>query len=297
MHYADYKTILSAKNGMNVYRGCTHGCIYCDSRSDCYQINHDFEDVEVKRDAVAILAAQLKRRRSPCMVSTGAMSDPYLPLERELEVTRGCLEQIEKHGFGVAILTKSDLILRDLDLIAAINAKTKCVVQTTLTTHDEELCGIVEPMAPGTRRRFEVLMAMREARVPAAVWLCPTLPFINDTPENLKGILDYCLEAGVVGIMNFGFGLTLRSGDREYFYDRLDDFFPGLRPLYERTFGPGYECLSPNAAKLEEIFQDRCRRHGVLSRPEEVFAYLGAFENKRRTPSLFQVPRPPSSGS
>ena len=181
MHYAEYKTILSPKNGMNLFRGCTHGCIYCDSRSVCYQMEHDFEDIEVKKNAVAILEKQLKHKRKPAMIGTGAMCDPYIHLEEELQITRQCLRLIEKYGFGLTILTKSARILRDIDILKAINAKTKCVVQITLTTYDENLCRIIEPNVSTTAERFAVLEAMRDAGIPTVVWLCQILPFINDT--------------------------------------------------------------------------------------------------------------------
>ena len=154
MHYAEYKTILSPKNGMNLYRGCTHGCIYCDARSLCYQMKHGFEDIEVKQNAVSILEKQLRRKRQPCMIGTGAMCDPYIPLEEELGLTRQCLELIKKHGFGLAIQTKSARILRDMDLLKAINGQTKCVVQMTLTTYDEALCRIVEPNVSAPAERY-----------------------------------------------------------------------------------------------------------------------------------------------
>jgi len=218
MHYADYKTVLLANNTMNLYRGCTHGCIYCDSRSVCYQINHPFEDIEVKRDADKILDDQLRRRRRKAMINTGSMCDPYIPLESELRLTRRALEVIARHGFGLSILTKSDRILRDLDLLEEINRRQKCVVQVTLTTFDEKLCAVLEPNVSGTKARVEVLKECRRRGIPTVVWLSPILPFINDTEENLRGLLSYCVEAGVHGIVNFGFGLTLREGDREYFY-------------------------------------------------------------------------------
>ena len=200
MHYKTYKTILSPQNGMNLYRGCTHGCIYCDSRSRCYQMTHDFEDVEVKTDAPAMLEAELRRKRRPCMIGPGAMSDPYMPLEAELRYTRHCLEVIDKYGFGLAIQTKSDLILRDLDLLKSIHQKAKCVVQMTLTTYDEDLCRRLEPQVCTTKARVEVLKTMRDHGIPTVVWLCPLLPFINDTEENLRGILEYCAQAGVCGV-------------------------------------------------------------------------------------------------
>ena len=287
MHYADYKTILSPQNGMNLYRGCTHGCIYCDSRSLCYQIKHDFEDIEVKRNAAQILEAQLKRKRKPCMIATGSMCDPYIPLEEELQVTRSCLELIERCGFGLSILTKSARILRDLDLLKAIGEKTKCVVQMTLTTYDEALCRKLEPNVSTTLERFHALKTIRENGIPTVVWLSPILPFINDTEENLRGLLDYCVQAGVKGIVCFGFGVTLREGDREYFYAQLDRLFPGLKQEYIRAFGNAYECTSPNSRRLMAMFRETCKRHGILWKTSEVFAYLHAFEAKTEQLSLF----------
>jgi len=288
MHYADYKTILSPQNGMNLYRGCTHGCIYCDSRSACYQMRHDFEDIEVKRDAPRILEAQLRRKRRPCMIGTGSMCDPYIPLEGELRVTRQCLELIGRYGFGLTILTKSARILRDLDLLKAINEKAKCVAQMTLTTFDEDLCRIVEPNASTTRERFYALEALRDSGIPTVVWLSPILPFINDTQENLRGLLDYCARAKVHGILCFGFGVTLREGDREYFYAKLDAHFPGIKQRYMQAFGNAYECSSPHSAHLMEIFRETCRAHGILYKPEDVFGYLHKFETKQLQLSLFE---------
>ncbi|MDR0778813.1 MAG: radical SAM protein [Methanomassiliicoccaceae archaeon] len=287
MHYADHKTILSPKNGMNIYRGCTHGCIYCDSRSTCYQMDHDFEDIEVKRDAPRILEAQLLRKRKKCMIGTGAMCDPYMHIESELQMTRQCLSVIEKHGFGLSILTKSDRILRDMDILKAINGKSKCVVQITLTTFDDALCKIIEPHVSSTSERIRVLEKMRDAGIPTVVWLCPILPFINDTEDNLRGLLDHCVKAKVRGILCFGFGVTLRDGDREYFYKKLDEHFPGIRERYEQRFGDSYECRSPNSDRLMNIFRNECRKHGILHDQKEVFEYLTEFETRTRQTSLF----------
>lgn len=288
MHYADYKTILSPQNGMNLYRGCTHGCIYCDSRSKCYHIDHAFEDIEVKRDAVKILEAQLRRKRKPCMIGTGSMCDPYIPLEIELELTRKSLEVIERYGFGLAILTKSARILRDLDLLKKINARTKCVVQMTLTTYDEALCKKIEPNVSSTKERFLALETLRDAGIPTVVWMTPILPFINDTEENIRGLLDYCVRAKVAGILNFGFGVTLREGDREHFYAALDRDFPGVKQKYIRTFGNAYECGSPNNGRLMKIFTEECRKHGILYRTKDVFNYLWTFESKEGQLSLLE---------
>lgn len=281
MHFVDVKGILSAQNGMNLYRGCSHGCIYCDARSKCYQFDHVFEDIEVKRNAPQLLEKALRSKRRKCMIGTGAMCDPYLHCEEELRLTRRCLELIDEYGFGLAIQTKSDRILRDLDLLKSINQKAKCVVQMTLTTYDEKLCKIVEPNVCTTGRRFEVLQILKEHGIPTVVWLSPILPFINDTKENLEGILNYCIQAKVYGIICFDMGLTLREGDREYYYAALDRHFPGLKERYKRQFGNAYEIPSDNNRELMKLFRDTCKANGIISNRDEVFAYLHEFpENK-----------------
>lgn len=287
MHYSDYKTILSVQNGMNLYRGCTHGCIYCDSRSHCYQMKHDFEDIEVKRNAPSILEEQLRRKRNPCMIGTGAMCDPYIHLEEELQITRQCISLIEKYGFGLAIQTKSSRILRDLDLLKSINQNSKCVVQITLTTYDEDMCRKIEPNVSTTLERVNVLNIMRDTGIPTVVWLGPILPFINDTEENLRGILDYCVKAQVHGILCFGFGVTMREGNREYFYAQLDQLFPGLKNKYMRTFSNAYVCNSENHKRLMSIFNDVCSENGIIHNSDDVFAYLKKFETKEQQLSFF----------
>lgn len=279
MHEIHAKSILSPRNGINVYRGCTHGCIYCDSRSTCYQMDHAFEDVAVKVNAPELLEDALRRKRRRCMIGTGSMCDPYLPLERETRLTRRCLEVIQRQGFGVSVLTKSDLVLRDLDLLKRINQSAKAVVCTTLTTFDEDLCRILEPHVCTTRRRFEMLKTCHEAGLRTGVWLCPILPFLNDTEENLRGLLGYCFEAGVEAVVNFGMGVTLREGDREYFYAQLDRHFPGMKERYVRAFGNRYECPSPNAPRLERILREECRKRGVLWEPEAAMGWLMEFED------------------
>ena len=280
MHFVNAKGILTARNGvhgMNIYRGCTHGCIYCDSRSLCYRMDHPFEDVEVKRNAPELLERALRSRRKRCMIGTGAMSDPYVPCERELKLTRRCLELIRDYGFGATVLTKSDLVLRDADLFREINEGAKCVVQMTLTTLDDGLSAILEPGVCSTRRRVEVLEALREMGIPTMVWMTPLLPFLNDTEENVGAILDACVRTGVKGIVCFDMGMTLREGDREYYYAALDRFFPGLKERYIRTYGDAYELPSPDSARLTRLFRETCAAHGLLFRPEDCFAYLNEF--------------------
>ena len=287
MHKVKAKGILSAANGMNIYRGCQHGCIYCDARSKCYQMNHRFEDIEVKENAPELLENALKRKRRKCMIGTGAMSDPYIPLEKELKLTRRCLEIIDRYGFGVTVQTKSESVMRDIDLFTKINDKSKAVLQMTLTTADESLCRIIEPNVSVTKERFETLKAFHENGIPSVVWFSPFLPFINDTKENIDGLLKYCIDAKVRGIICFGIGLTLRDGDREYFYSRLDKHFPNMKERYIYTYGNSYQLTSSNNNVLMNRISKICRNHGIMFGVENVFSYLHEFESKTEQLSLF----------
>ena len=289
MHFVSAKGILSSQNGMNLYRGCQHGCIYCDSRSDCYQMDHVFEDIAVKENALILLEDALRRKRKPCMIGTGSMSDPYMPLEEELGFTRRALELICRYGFGATLITKSDRVLRDLDLLKAIHDRTKCVVQMTLTACDEELCRKIEPNVCSTKDRVKALKVLRDAGIPTVVWLSPIRPFLNDTGENIGGILDCCEEAKVRGVIFFGAGMTLRSGNREYFYRQLDRLFPGLKEEYIRHYGDAYVLESPENRELTALFHRRCERAGMLHDNGEIFHYLASFEEKSGEQlSLFQ---------
>ena len=281
MHNVNVKGILSAQDGMNIYRGCTHGCIYCDARSTCYQMDHAFEDIAVKVNAPELLEQALRRKRKKCMIGTGAMSDPYLHAEAELGLTRRCLELIDEYGFGLTIQTKSDRILRDLDLLKRINQKTKCVVQITLTTYDEELCRILEPNVCTTARRIEVLNILKEEGIPTIVWMTPILPFINDTEENIRGLLQECAKADVYGIITFGIGVTLRDGDRQYFYKNLEKYFPGMKERYIKTYGNAYELPSPHQRELMQIVKDECQKAGMEWRTDKLFEYMHQFEDKQ----------------
>lgn len=289
MHFVEAKGILSSNNGMNIYRGCTHGCIYCDSRSKCYGFKHEFEDIEVKINAPQLLEKALKSKRKKCMIGTGAMCDPYLHIEENLKLTRKCLELIDQYEYGVAVQTKSTRVLRDMDLLKSINDKTKAVVQMTMTTCDETLCKILEPNVSTTKERFETLLQFKEAGIPTVVWLTPILPFINDTEENIRGILEYCVEAGVKGIICFGMGVTLRDGDREYFYKALDKHFPGIKNKYIGTYGNAYDIPSPNNEKLLEIFKEVCVKNGMIYQIKECFQYLHEFPQKYEQMSLLDI--------
>ena len=287
MHFVKARGIIGTNNGMNIYRGCQHGCIYCDARSSCYQMNHLFEDIEVKENALELLEAALKSRRKPTVIGTGAMTDPYMPLERELRMTRRSLKLIEKYGFGATVLTKSDLILRDLDLFQRINRKTKAVAQISLTCMDDGLSRLIEPNVCPTSRRVEVLREFQKAGVTTVVWLCPILPFLTDTEENLLAILDACRDTGVKGIIWYGPGVTLREGDREYFYANLDRKFPGLKEEYIRRYGNAYEVNSPKGDDLNRLFHDFCERCGIWHNNDQIFMYLHTLEESEDQLSFF----------
>ncbi len=292
MHFVNAKGILTEKNGlhgMNVYRGCSHGCIYCDSRSKCYHFTHQFEDIEVKQNAPELLEAALKSKRKKCMIGTGSMSDPYMHCEEKLQITRECLEIILKYGFGAAVQTKSDRILRDIDLLDQINRKSKAVVQMTLTTYDDELCSIIEPHVCNTKRRIEVLEEMQRLGIPTIVWLTPILPYINDTVDNIKEILDECVRVGVKGVICYDMGLTLRDGDREYYYAALDRYFPGLKLKYIQNYGSAYMLPSPHSSELMSLFRNMCMENGIMHRPDEIFSYMNELPEKNDQISIFDM--------
>ncbi len=245
-------------------------------------MDHAFEDIEVKANAVELLESALKRKRGKCMLGTGSMTDPYIPLESELGHVRKALSLAYQYGFGFTLITKSNRVLRDLDLLKSINDKTKCVVQMTLTTYDESLCRKLEPNVSTTQERFETLKLLRKEGIPTVVWLCPILPFINDTEENLTGILNYCVEAKVYGIINFGMGMTLREGSREYFYRQLDKLFPNMKERYIRAYGNQYELASPRSGSLMRLFHETCERNGIVHDNNQIFEYLNTFEQKEK---------------
>ena len=234
----------------------------------------------MKQNAPELLRAALKSKRKKCMIGTGAMSDPYMHCEKQLKLTRQCLEIISKYEFGIAIQTKSDRILRDIELLDEINHSAKCVVEITLTTYDDNLCRILEPNVCNTKRRIQVLEEMQKRGIPTVVWLTPILPFINDNEENVNAILKECIRVGVKGIICFDMGVTLREGDREYFYEALDRNFPGLKEKYIKTYGNSYNVSSPNSKKLMNIFEDTCEAHNILYKPNDCFSYLNDLPEK-----------------
>ena len=284
MHFVSAKSILTTRPcGMNIYRGCSHGCVYCDSRSKCYHFTHDFEDIEAKQNASELLEEALRKKRKRCVIGTGSMCDPYIPIEKELCLTRRCLEIIDRYSFGAAVLTKSDLVLRDLDLLSSINKKAKAVVQMTITTADDELCKILEPGVCPTSRRVQVLRECKERGIPTVVWLSPLLPFINDTRENIDTIFESCAEAGVKAILCFGIGLTLREGNREYFYAAIeraalrDSRFAGMKERYQKTFGYSYMATSPRDNELMARLARLCAENNIMLGTDSVFKWMEEF--------------------
>ena len=287
MHEVEVKSLLSNRGTMNLYRGCAHGCIYCDSRSRCYRFTHPFEDIEVKRNAPELLEAVLRNRRKRIMIGTGSMSDPYQPCEEALCLTRRCLELIDRYGFGATVITKSDRVLRDINLFESINRKAKSVLQMTLTAADDNLSRVIEPGVCPSSRRYGVLKEFQRRGIPAVVWMTPLLPFLTDTSENFERLMDWCLDAGVRGIICFNIGMTLREGNREYYYQALDRHFPGLSARYRAAYGSAYEAVSENSGRLMARFHALCEAHGILHDPEECFAYLRELPEDQSQMSLF----------
>jgi len=251
-----------AEYNMNIYRGCSHGCIYCDSRSDCYR-NVDFDTVKVKDNALRIIRDELRRKVRSGVIATGAMSDPYNPLEQQMRLTRNALELINAFGFGVAIDTKSALVARDTDVLQDIKVHSPVIVKLTVTTSDDALCMMLEPNVASSSERFAALKKLTDAGIYAGVLMMPLLPFINDTEENITQILVSAKSAGA-GFVYPALGMTLRSGNREYFYEQLDRLFPGLRQRYIEHYGDRYNCSSPRTKKLWAAFKAGCEELGLL---------------------------------
>ena len=246
---------------MNLYRGCSHGCIYCDSRSVCYGIDR-FEIVRPKADALTLLEKELRSKRTTGVITMGAMSDPYNPLEERLQLTRGALQLMLRHGFGAAFTTKSALCARDADLLAEVSRRAPVCARLTITCADDALCRIIEPGVSVSSERFAALRKLSDAGVYAGVWLNPVLPCLTDTEENLRAIVRRTAEAGGRFVVCF-FGMTLRTGNREYYFSALQRHFPGVREYYLREYGNAYEIAARDADALHAAFTDECRKCGL----------------------------------
>lgn len=265
---------------MNIYKGCCHGCIYCDSRSECYQIEN-FDEVRAKENVLNLIEMELKSKRKKGIIGTGAMSDPYNPFEEKYKLTRGSLELIDKYNFGINIITKSELITRDIDLYKKIASHSPVCVKLTITTFDDDLCSKIEPNVSVTSKRFEAIKKFSEAGIFTGVLIMPTLPFISDTEENIVSIVKATAEAGGKFIYP-AFGVTLRQNQRDYFYDKLDILFPNLKQKYMKTFGNNYECVSPNAKALWKVFAPLCNKYGILYKMEDIIkGYKDSYEQEQ----------------
>lgn len=249
--------------GMNLYRGCQHRCIYCDSRSECYGIEHFDRDVLIKVNAIDLLSDELPRKRKKGIIGTGSMNDPYMPLEETVKLTQRALEVIAEHGFGVHVLTKSGLVLRDVPILKRI-ARVAAAVSFTITTIDDELAKKVEPLSPPPSTRFHTLETLAEQGIETRIALMPTLPFIEDNWENVSRIVEEANRCGVKTIVPW-FGMSMRDRQRAYFYGRLDELFPGLRAKYEAAYGNSYMCPSPNAKDLFDRFTELCASHSIAT--------------------------------
>ncbi len=243
---------------LNLYRGCSHGCIYCDSRSVCYQLDR-FHEVRVKENALQMLREELRRKRRVGLVSTGAMSDPYNPFEKKTEVTRGAFKLLKQFGFGAGFTTKSNLAARDTDVLADIQRGAPVRACFSITCMDDTLCAKIEPFASVTTKRFEALQAFSYAGIFAGVWLNPVLPFITDNEQNILDIVRRTKECGGQFIVCH-FGMTLRTGNREYFYQSLDKDFTGVKAKYAHAFGLDYMCPGPRSEELKAAFEGECER-------------------------------------
>lgn len=272
--YIQAKTILSTVKhkpdpyfglsyNMNLYRGCQHGCIYCDSRSKCYQLG-ELSDIRVKENAINMLECELRSKRTIGTIGFGSMNDCYMPVEKEYQLTRKTLEVIKRYHYPIHIITKSNLIVRDIDLLKEIS-KVYAAVSFTITTADDKLCKAIEPCAPTTSERFEAMSKLSSEGIYCGVTLMPVLPFINDSIENVTSIVEKAKAAGAKYILAV-FGLTLREGNREYFYEALDKHFPGIRARYEKAFGMQYSCSSPNSTELYKTFNRLCNEAGIATK-------------------------------
>jgi DNA repair photolyase len=252
--------LFGLRYNLNLYRGCGHGCIYCDSRSSCYQIEN-FDDILIKENALELLAKELPSKRKKGTIGTGSMNDPYMPVEAETKLARRTLEIIARFGFPVHILTKSDLVTRDIDLILQIS-RVYAAVSLTITTADDELARLIEPSAPAPTRRLEALRILAQKGIYCGILLMPTLPFLTDNLKNLETIIQKGREVGVQYIL-FMPGMTLREGQREYYYRQLDCKFPGLKEKYIKQYGDSYQCPVPEAKRLAEVFYEGCEKAGI----------------------------------
>lgn len=290
MEFVPAKTIISgyAENNvwfgnnynMNIYKGCCHGCIYCDSRSECYRIEN-FDVVRAKKDALALINKELKSKKRRGVIGTGAMSDPYNPFEKEYSLTRGALELINTHGFGVSIATKSNLVTRDIDILKKIKSHSPVLIKITITTYDDELCKKIEPNVGEASKRFSAIKELSDNGIFAGILLMPVLPFLEDNEDNIMGIINLAHENGAKFIYP-AFGVTLRQNQRDWYYRKLDENFSGIKTKYLEQFKNDYECRSPKAKELWQMFKRECDKLGILYKMNDIIkVYKSGYEDNQ----------------
>ncbi|MGN0367905.1 MAG: SPL family radical SAM protein [Wujia sp.] len=280
MHYKEVKSVLSPQNGLNIYRGCTHGCLYCDARSTCHRLDHDFDDVEVKARAVDMLEYTLKKKRTRSMIHVGALSEAYVPVEEELQLLRRCLLQIERFDFGLVLHTNSKLVLRDIDILDKINRKTKCIVMMRLFAVDDNLCKRLEPGNTTTSERAEILRELQKRNICAIVSLTPVLPYINDDLQNIKGILELCSQCGVYAVLTDKLSPVMREGNRERFFDLIGKEFPDIYEKYEQEFLEEKNLKSPSLKEIQALIRDFCEAHHMQYDKEEILRFTREYKNQ-----------------
>ena len=278
--YAEHNAWFGNNYTMNIYKGCCHGCIYCDSRSECYRIDN-FDVVRAKKDAIALINKELKSKKRTGVIGTGAMSDPYNPFEKEYSLTRSALELINIHGFGVSIATKSALVTRDIDILKKIKSHSPVLVKITVTTCDDELCKKIEPNVGVASKRFSAIKELSDNGIFAGILLMPVLPFLEDNEDNISGIVKFAHESGAKFIYP-ALGMTLRQNQREWYYKKLDENFPGIKQKYIQQFKNDYECRSPKAKVLWQLFRSECDKFGILYKMNDIInAYKKGYEDNQ----------------
>lgn len=280
MHYKEVKAILSPQNGLNVYRGCSYSCVFCDARSTCHRMDHEFDDIEVKAHAVDMLEYALKKKRTKSMIQIGASSEPYIPLEEELQLVRRCLNQIERFDFGLVLYTHSTLALRDIDILDKINRKTKCIVIVRLSTSDDALAKQMEADTSLPSERLMLMKKLTARGITVIVRLAPILPFINDSLENIQELLSYCEQANVYGILTDKMCPVLREGNRERFYQQLYKKFPDIYDRYEEVYGDEKTLKTENYDAIMTYIRETCEAHGIQHDKEELLRFTREYKNK-----------------
>lgn len=281
--YTDNNHWFDLNYNMNIYKGCCHGCIYCDSRSECYMIEN-FDRVRAKEKAVESIAKELRSKKKKGVIGTGAMSDPYNPFEKQLELTRGALKEVNRNNFGISIATKSPLITRDIDILKEISTHSPVLIKITITTFEDGLCKKIEPKVAPSSERFNAIKILSEAGIYTGILLMPILPFINDNEDNIRSIVREANRVGAKFIYAYGMGLTLRGNQRQYFYEKVNENFKDktIVKKYIEAYGNDYECPSPQHKELWKVFVEECEKYNILYKMKDIIkGYRKGYEQEQ----------------